>query len=299
MTDLVSLLKQKGPMIGKELCLQTRSGEFSLWRACSKQEELTMVSMGSRYLRLDRQVEGYARLSPSIMREFSSYTVTGHRSDSGAVHEKASALREEISAISRRKLTLAADVARRLVEGSSDRELLAAKTCFIIAGDVVYNMAHAEPRPEQSTGELVRGSDLDVIVVTENLPPAAAEALDAAMYREKHNLLVNPALKEELDYLVKDIETVQKQLSFAGFKNMVAAKILHEGCYLYGSRLLFEKIKEMLVDRGIPAKIGALEEKAARERLDAEAILLGLCSSDSGSGHMNLFYTTEEKEEIF
>ena len=36
----------------------------------------------------------------------------------------------------------------------------------MIAGDVVFEMAHLEPRPESSTGKLVKGSDLDIVVVT-------------------------------------------------------------------------------------------------------------------------------------
>jgi len=49
------------------------------------------------------------------------------------------------------------------------------------------------PRPESSTGELVRGSDLDIVVVTDDeLDPARRKALDRAIFQRKHYLLVHP-----------------------------------------------------------------------------------------------------------
>jgi hypothetical protein len=57
-----------------------------------------------------------------------------------------------------------------LFENHPERDHIINQTCFIIAGDVVFGMAHAEPRPEASTGELVKGSDLDIIVIADDLP---------------------------------------------------------------------------------------------------------------------------------
>ncbi len=299
MENVLSILKSRGPLIGKELCCETGADEYTLWRGCTLSEEIHTVVIGNRYLRLDRQVEGYARLSPSIMREFSSYTVVGAASDLEETARRAKQLLQQIKETSRKKFELARETARKLVDdhrGSADLEN---KACFIIAGDVVYSMAHTEPRPESSTGELVRGSDLDIIVVTDGLSQKNASAFDSAIYGEKHNMLMNPALKEELDYIVKDISVVPGQLQFAGFKAMVAAKILHEGEYLYGSRILFERLQKLLEDYGIVAKIAALEEIAKAERQKAERFLLELCETEQAGDYMNLFYTTEEKEEIF
>ena len=38
--------------------------------------------------------------------------------------------------------------------------------CILLGGDVVYGMAHDAPRTEHSTGLMVRGSDLDLVVNT-------------------------------------------------------------------------------------------------------------------------------------
>jgi len=40
-----------------------------------------------------------------------------------------------------------------------------------IAGDIVYNMAHNVPCPERSTGKLVKGSDMHIVVVVDLLIP--------------------------------------------------------------------------------------------------------------------------------
>ena len=37
----------------------------------------------------------------------------------------------------------------------------------MLAGDIVYGMGHDAPRSERSTGQMVRGSDVDLVVITE------------------------------------------------------------------------------------------------------------------------------------
>ena len=160
-------------------------------------------------------------------------------------------------------------------------------------------MAHAEPRPESSTGELVRGSDLDIITVTDGLSPLLTEELDSIIYREKYSLLMNPASKEELDYIIKDLELVNQQLKFDHFKAMVASKILAEGQYLYGSEKIFNRVKELIRLNAVAEKIATLQEKAILDRKHAEAALLGALKTADREQLMALFYTTEEKEEIF
>jgi len=119
------------------------------------------------------------------------------------------------------------------------------------------------------------------------------------IYREKYNLLFNPAQKEELDYVVKDLDTVKRQLQFEGFKDMVASKILYEGIYLCGSYDLYLVIKEMLEEYGVSEKLKLLEEKAHSDRVEAEEVLLLAPGSVKRDELLLLFYTTEEKEEIF
>ncbi len=304
MNDLLEVLKDRGPLLGKDLAHCCGMDTFQTWKVCSTTKGVETRIVGKRYLRLDARVEDYARLSPSIMREFLNYTVVGPAGEQQKLDALAEKLQEEIAAISKKKIDLARETIGRLIAAHREHELILKRTCFIIAGDVVFDMAHAEPRPESSTGELVKGSDLDVIAVTDGLPAGYDGELDALLYRGKYNLLLNPALKEELDYIVKNLQTVREQLAFKDFKAMVASKILWEGRFLLGSMKLFERIKDEAAGCGIPEKLGRLEEKAHRDRDVAEKLLLAAPAgaTPDRSDHdelMTLFYTTEEKEEIF
>src|SRR3984957_7407382 len=155
---------------------QTQREALALWRACRTSAEIRSELVGRRYLRLDRTIDGWARLSPSIRREFLTYTVFGGPGQQDAVGERARKLTRDADRISRAKSYLARDVMASVLEETGLGYPLDAKVTFIIAGDVTYGMAHAVPRPESSTGQLVRGSDLDVIVVAGDDFPAEALA---------------------------------------------------------------------------------------------------------------------------
>ena len=298
MDQILELLDSRGPLIGKELLERTQMDEFTAWKICNSHERIVTKTIGTRYLRLDRQVEGYARLSPSIIREFHGYTVIGTVRNIPDIQDKAELLRQEIINISKRKFELAQEVITKIVESQLASNIIKAGACFIIAGDVAYEMAHLEPRPEPSTGELVRGSDLDIVVVTQGLPVSIVKALDYHIYEQKNFLLRNPSYNEEIDYIIKDISKVKEQLKFNSFKSMVASKILYEGKFLYGNIDIFNNIKKMLMDERIPEKIKALEETASRNRNEAIAHLLNYEGKLTNEEDMKLFYTKEEKEEF-
>jgi predicted nucleotidyltransferase len=299
LNKLLRILRQSGPLTGKKIVESSGLDSFTAWRECTASDQLQRQIVGKRYLRLDRRVNGYARLSPSIMREFLNYTVVGAAGDEEKIVFLAGCLADEISLISRRKKELAREIICRTIKNCESRLLFEEQACVIIAGDVVYNMAHAEPRPEPSTGELVRGSDLDIIVVVEKLSPAILARFDELLYREKYNLLLNPAVKEEIDYVIKDLQTVEEQLRFHDFKAMVASKILDEGEFLSGSRVLYDRIKRLAEEADIPDKLEKLKKKAQSGRLSAEKKLLTLAHSRCADELGALFYTSEEKEEIF
>jgi hypothetical protein len=296
---ILELLDKQGPLTGKELYDRIPSDELTLWRGCNKSEEIILRKFGRRFLRLDKQVEGYARLSPSIKREFLTYTVAGLKKDYRKIEKKLESLHSEIKNISRQKLELAEDIIEKIVQCQKEPENVKNCACFIIAGDIIYEMAHSVPRPEKSTGILVRGSDLDIIAVTENMQEESIKELDSSIYQEKYYLLKNPSYREEIDYIVKDMDRVKAQLKFNDFKSMIASKILCEGKFLYGSRKIFEKIKKMIIESKIPEKLHIIEEKAVTNREKAESYLLKSSTEISEEDYLKLFYTRQEKEEIF
>lgn len=297
---MIGILATSGPLTGKELIRTAGLDDFALWAACNRSMEISTKIIGARYLRLDRQVEGYARLSPSIMREFRSYTVIGAKAQADEILLKAKQLKLDIARISQDKFALAQKTIMDLVVAHPSAEAIQKEVCFIIAGDVVYGMAHAEPRIELSTGRIVRGSDLDLIVIVDNLPEPLIKSLDAAIYDVKYKLLINPAYLEEIDYIIKDLAKVREQLIGKDFKSLVAVKILNEAEFLYGNIDLFGKVKAMLAAGGIPDRMRAMEKKARAGRTSAENCLLSKIGDDlTEEEAMKLFYTAEEKEEIF
>jgi hypothetical protein len=297
---IIELLEHDGPQTGAELLERTRLEPLPLWRLCRGCAEIHFEMIGRRFLRLDRAVDGYARLSPSIRREFLTYTVLGLASQQSAVMARAQQLKVETERISRFKSNVARESMASIISELGMQEALTSKVTFIIAGDVTYGMSHAVPRPEPSTGSMVRGSDLDIIVVaTDDFSGEALRELDDAVHRRKHFLLVHPDHREEIDYVIKRLDKVREQLRFDTFEHMVASKILYEGQMLCGSAEVFETVKALVREHGVPEKLAALEARAAEDRCAAEAHLLD-SSADTRTGeHFNLFYTREERDEIY
>jgi hypothetical protein len=254
--------------------------------------------VGARYLRLDRKVDGYARLSPSILREFLTYSVIGLGGDTAALDRKAAEVLAHIQSVSRAKLDLATGVVAGVVARFADGRAPEERFCVLIAGDVVYDMAHDVPRRERSTGEMVRGSDLDLVVIVDDAAPEAlVRRLDAAIYQQKYRHLINPSAREEIDYIVKRFHRLREQTEFDTFKKMVACKVLQEGVLLHGSRALFDAAKALLDQCGVTRQLAAMDVDAARLRRDAERYLLSTDQSVLTDDDLRLFSATDESEE--
>jgi vacuolar-type H+-ATPase subunit F/Vma7 len=299
MEKIIDILKKTGPLTGKDLLKNSKDDSLPVWRECNSSGYISTKTIGKRYLRLDRYLKGYARLSPSILREFLTYTIIGLDTDSEIIQSKAEELYAAIDDISKKKFDLSKEIVARIVRGQKNSKEILKKAVFVIAGDIVYNMAHKDPRPELSTNIVVKGSDLDIIIVTEDLPKKIIEQLDDTIYKEKYRLLKMPAYREEIDYIIKDITRVVEQANFDCFEHMVASKILNEGKLLFGSRYLFDKINKILSDKKIPEKLAVLEKNAVAAREKARSYLLNGSGPLSNNEYKNLFYATEEKEEIF
>ena len=294
---IIDIIKAKGPMTGSELEKISGGDPLLLLRVCRLSDKLSIRTIGTRYLRFDRNIEGYARLSPSILREFLTYSVIGLTDDPGPIEKRALEIESNIERISRAKSNLAYNIVSSLMDRFEYD--LQERICFIIAGDIVFNMAHEVPRPERSTGKMVKGSDMDIVVIVDDqFPERQKDRLDEEIYKEKFSLLLNPYMKEEIDYIVKDISRVKEQVKFKTFKHMVACKILHEGTLLFGSEDIFHTIKSLLREEGVYEKIDTLERSAVEFRLKAENYLLKEDIKKIKKDSYHLFYPTEESEEF-
>jgi hypothetical protein len=297
---IVGLLAGRGPLTGAEMRASLGEDGFGQWKACMLSERIEVLRVGRRYLRLDQKVEGYARLSPSILREFLTYSVVGLRDDQDALETRSAELAGRIKDISAGKLKLAqriiGEIGARVLEAEDGRE---ERFCILMAGDIVYEMAHDAPRPERSTGRMVRGSDLDlVVIVRDGAEPGLTEQLDEAIYQCKHRHLTHPTYREEIDYVIKPFSRMVEQAAFDGFKSMVSCKILEEAVLLYGSVELYDAAKALLVERGITSRLAEMEGEAIRARDQAEQRLLGGHEDGLADAELYLFYTSEESDEF-
>ena len=301
MNSIAGILSSRGPLTGAELMAASPGADvMELWRACHA-PGIVMRRTGRRYMRLDHVVPGYARLSPSIRREFLTYTVVGLASQRAAIELRAAALEMNAARISREKIDLARESVCMAMASLPDESLILDGVAFMIAGDVTYQMAHRVPRPEKSSGQLVNGSDLDVIVVAgDSLPQETLSALDDAIYRQKHFLLSHPEHREEIDYVVKPLEKVRRQLAFDRFEHMVACKILCECRILYGSPFVFDELMALVDASGVRRTLADMQADAERFRAAAETTLLDpRQTAATGAGALDLFYTREEGDEIY
>jgi hypothetical protein len=297
--EIIAVLEDKGPLTGAEILDALGDDALFLWRACRRSKQVAIQTIGCRYLRLDSKIEGFARLSPSILREFLTYSAIGLTRDQDSLVRKANEIASHIKEVSKAKLELAKNVFSTVLSRLENDVLIKEQACILIAGDIVYDMAHDAPRPERSTGKLVKGSDMDLVVVVDDLfPKELMERMDEMIYREKQNVLMTPHLREEMDYVVKDLARVREQMGFDTFKRMVACKILQESTLLFGNQDLFKTIKSMLQEQGIPEKLVRMEDQAAIFRRDAEATLLREDPEKIKNEGLYLFYPTEESEEF-
>lgn len=297
---LIALVEREGPLTGADICGAVGPEQgVDHWRACMRSKRLATQRVGRRYLRLDENVEGYARLSPSILREFLTYTVVGLASEPAALVRRADELGDRVRAISAAKRRLATrlvtDVIEKLPADYRGQDLFA----VLLAGDIVYEMGHDAPRPEKSTGRMVRGSDLDLVIILDDSAPADLEqSLDDEIYRQKYRHLINPSVREEIDYTIKPMTKVHEQTEFGTFKQMVPCKILDEAVLLAGSERIFTWAKGLLAQRGISEKLEAMERQALTQREAAEMRLLDVDEGGASAADRHLFCGTEEHEEF-
>ncbi len=296
--EIINLLSIRGPLTGSEIRKIIRGDNLLLWQTCKTSSHLQVKSVGVKYLRFDRQVNGFARLSPSILREFLTYSVVGLVEKPLLIEERGEEIFSHIVQVSRSKMALARHLIE-VVKTQFGESWPHDQICFILAGDIVYEMAHDVPRPERSTGRLVRGSDIDlVIILNDNVPDDFIGRLDRTIYQEKYKFLKSPSINEEIDYVVKKMERVREQVCFDTFKNMVACKILQEGKLIGGSDRLYHEGMKLLKDHGVLEKLNRLQEEAIVFRKQEEEFLIQSDANLIKREDLYFFYPAEESEEF-
>ena len=297
--QVATIVAAEGPLTGSQLHERLGGEVFSLWRACRLASDLVLRPVGRRYVRLDRTIEGLARLSPSILREFMTYTIVGAAGDDERIEDSANRLLTRITLISKNKLRLATRIAEETANPLIASGVNAAHFCMLVAGDIVYGMSHDVARREPSTGGLVEGSDLDIIVLlSDDAPPEVADLLDQALIKRKWLYLRSPAFHEEVDYVVKPMARLADQARFDTFQGMVACKVFDEAQLIAGSAELHHQGRALLDAAGVTERLRALEIDAIAHRDARELALLALDEGTLPRPDQVRFYTNEEAAEF-
>jgi hypothetical protein len=296
--EIARLIEAKGPLTGSEIKEFIGGDHLLLWQTCKASKNLLVRSIGIKYLRLDQRVSGFARISPSILREFLTYSVVGLTCSPKLVEQRSQEILSHIIQVSRSKLELARNFVHIVQTQFGDTWPLE-QVCFILAGDIVFDMAHDVPRPERSTGKLVRGSDIDLVVVLDDrAPDDFTRRLDRAIYQEKYRTLISPAFNEEIDYVVKKMERVREQVRFDTFKKMIACKIIQEGMLIGGSVKLYRETMKLLIENGVLEKLDELHKAAVAYRKQEEIFLIQSDAAKINREDLYFFYPSEESEEF-
>ncbi|VAV97378.1 hypothetical protein MNBD_ALPHA06-83 [hydrothermal vent metagenome] len=290
---ILDFLPEHGSVSGAELCEAFGQRYFELWRICMNSELLCNTYYARHYLRIDAKLPGFARLSPSILRNFLTYTCISTLPNLQNAIEEGEAKRQIHRDISEKKRT----TALRIIEETFDADLLK-RVAILIAGDVCRNMAHEVPRPERASGEIVKGSDIDLILVIETEDTELRDELENRLLETKAIYLRHPALREEIDFVVNSLPHYQTVGSFETPSQMISCKTGLESQFLAGNRLLAVDMRSILTSADIPRKVLDLSERAFSERMHTVERLRKNPDAIHEQHERRLFYFSDEVWEF-
>tara|TARA_R100000935_G_scaffold43856_1_gene66422 strand:+ start:1984 stop:2955 length:972 start_codon:yes stop_codon:yes gene_type:complete len=296
--EVIRIISEQGPRIGKELAeaLPTVS-TLALWQACNRSQRFLVSHFASYYLRYDITRDDQVRLSPSILRDFLSFTLFGLPDQRYKMIERQGSLSNMHREISREKIGIAQDVMKQLFV-SLGRELRS-QLCAFIAGDLSYYLAHNDMREHSASGEMVKGSDIDIVIIlSEALPDEVKERIDGEMIALKNFYLRHPSYRHEIDFICKRKSVMERQFQYSNIHDKIASKIAYESMFLGGSLTLYMEVRDAMMRTGVDTLIEADFEHALKDRKYAMTKLLEASSEVLDDETRSLFYFSQERVEF-
>ncbi len=291
-------LAEKGPRLGKELAQDLYDvPNLALWQACYQSRKLHVSHFASYYLRFDITRDDQVRLSPSILRDFLSFTLFGLPGQRDKMIERQGTLSNMHREINREKLSVAQAVMKQVFVtlGRDIRSQL----CAFIAGDLAYYLAHNEPREHVASGEMVKGSDIDIIIIlSESLPDDVQERIDTEMTALKNFYLRHPEYRHEIDFICKRKSVMERQFQYSDIHDKIASKIAYESMFLGGSLTLYMEVRDAMVRTGVDRLIEADFDHALKDRKYAMHKLLEAHNDTIDEETRSLFYFSQERVEF-
>ena len=295
---VIQLIAEKGPLIGKELAQSMPDVPvLALWQACYRSQTFRVSHFASYYLRYDITREDQVRLSPSILRDFLSFTLFGLPGQRDQMIERQGTLANMHREISREKIYVAQLVMKQLFV-SLGREVRS-QLCAFIAGDLAYFLAHNEPREHAASGEMVKGSDIDIVIIlSESLPDEIKTRIDNEMTALKSLYLRHPQFRHEIDFICKRKSVIERQFQDTDIHDKIASKIAYESMFLGGSLTLYMEVRDAMSRTGVDGLIEQDFEHALKDRKNAMHTLLNVPGDTIDEETRSLFYFSQERVEF-
>ncbi len=295
---IIDAINANGPLLGKELMEKLHTGDYlAVWKACFNSGFLQISHFARYYLRYDISREEFIRLSPSILRDFLSFTILSLPHQRNAVIDRQVFLSNAHREISIKKMQIAMETFFHLDE--EDRDFLAQNTCAFLAGDIAYFLAHEEPRESKSLGKIMSGSDIDIILVyRDGIDEERIKAIDEKFLKIKFLILKSSGYKEEIDFIFKPQSKMIGQFTYKDIHQKIASKILYESIYIFGSLELYMNLKKSLADVGTKKLIEDDFQTALLGRKESMKTLLETTSGKMDDSVQSLFFFSQERVEF-
>ena len=294
------LLRERGPITGGTLCkAMPDTPPIVIWRVIHSREDLRVQNCARYYLRYDIRRDNALRLSPSILRDFLTFSLVHLPNDQVGVVQAGTLLANRHRRISLKKLGLARRALLRLPDALQDE---INRHCVVfLSGDISYYLAHATKRRHEQLGTPVRGSDIDIVIIANaEADRDALQQIETELLSIKQLYLMSPNIREELDFIVKPIDRMLGQLEYRDIHEKIASKILYESIFLMGRVDIYESLMQNMTLRGTRARIEADFDTALGERQQTIAKILALPPEASADDPMvaSLFFASQERLEF-
>lgn len=297
-TRIITVINKEGPLLGKELMALLDMDDFyTVWRACFNSGFLQISHLARYYLRYDITRDDFIRLSPSILRDFLSFTIFSLPHQRQQVIDRQVILSNKHRDISMRKLGVAMEAFLYL--DPEDLTFLVENSCSFLAGDIAYFLAHEEPRESKSLGKVVKGSDIDVVTVyRDGIDLERLKSIEKAFLAAKYYILKSTYYSEEIDFIFKPVSKMKEQMAYEDIHQKIASKILYESIFLHGSLALYMELRRELEQKGTKGRIEKDFETALVSRKRSMNTLLENTSNEWDEDLKSLFFFSQERIEF-
>jgi len=299
-SEIQEILKAGGPKTGYELSKELpHITDIAIWRACYGSSEIRVSNCARYYLRYDITRGNELRLSPSILRDFLTFSLVYLTDQMVDIVEGGTMLANRFRTISLQKLSWAREALLKLDEDL--QEVLYDHCVVFLSGDIAYYLAHETKRTHSQLGVEVNGSDIDIVIVTNRgAPPDKIAKIESQLLTIKKIYLMTSHIREELDFIVKPIDTMLGQLAYGDIHQKIASKILYESYFLMGRVDIYQTLMRHLKLRGTWDKIERDFETALGQRKDTIEKILNLAPDASTDDEevASLFFASKERLEF-